>query len=45
VDLLFAIAHYRDRAVRDCYLPRKALAVIHDVSPCVPEFVAADEEE
>ena len=31
----------RYRTVRDYYLPRKGLVVIQDVSPFVPELVAA----
>jgi hypothetical protein len=34
----------RYRTVRDYYLPRKGLVVIQDVSPFVPEPVAADAE-
>ena len=34
----------RYRTVRDYYLPRKGLVVIQDVSPFVPELVAATVE-
>ena len=34
----------RYRTVRDYYLPRKGLVVIDDVSPLVPELVAAAAE-
>jgi len=34
----------RYRTVRDYYLPRKGLAVIQDISPFIPELMAATVE-